>query len=73
MKLLDKAREFENRKMSKLSTSDRVALSREAKELILAIKEIYKKNQDPNLMDIMKSLTLKKRKIEKRLKGPLLV
>lgn len=73
MKLLDKAREFENRKMSKLSTSDRVALSREAKELILAINEIYKKNQDPSLMDIMKSLTLKKRKIEKRLKGPILV
>lgn len=73
MKLLDKAREFENRKMSKLSTSDRVALSREAKELILAINEIYKKNQDPRLMEIMKSLTLKKRKLEKRFKGPLLV
>lgn len=73
MKLLDKARAFENRKMSSLSTSDKVIASREAKELILAINEIYKKNQDPKLMDIMKSLTAKKRKLEKRLKGPILV
>lgn len=73
MELLDKAKAFENRKMSNLSTSDKVAASREAKELILAINEIYKKNQDPSLMDIMKSLTVKKRKLEKRLKGPILV
>ena len=73
MKLLDKAKAFENRKMSNLSTSDKVALSREAKALILAINEIYKKSQDPSLMDIMKSLTVKKRKLEKRLKGPILV
>jgi len=73
MEILDKARAFENRKMSNLSTSDKVAASREAKALILAINEIYKKNQDPGLMDIMKSLTVKKRKLEKRLKGPILV
>ena len=71
MKILDKAKAFENRKMSNLSTSDRVAASREAKELILAINEIYKENQDPSLMDIMKSLTVKKRKLEKRLKAPI--
>jgi len=73
MKILDKAKAFENRKMSNLSTSDKVAASREAKALILAINEIYKRNQDPSLMDIMKSLTVKKRKLEKRLKGPILV
>ena len=73
MQLLDKAKAFENRKMSNLSTSDKVAASREVKALILAINEIYKKNQDPSLMDIMKSLTVKKRKLEKRLKGPILI
>ena len=73
MKILDKAKAFENRKMSNLSTSDKVAASREAKALILAINEIYKRNQDPSLMDIMKSLAVKKRKLEKRLKGPIRV
>ena len=73
MQLLDNARAFENRKMSNLSTSDKVAASREVKALILAINEIYKKNQDPGLMELMKRLTVKKRKLEKRLKGPILV
>lgn len=73
MTLLDKARAFEDRKMSKMSTSDKVAASREAKKLILAINQVYKKTHDPNLMDIMKSLTVKKRKLEKRLKGPILI
>ncbi|MBT8235520.1 MAG: hypothetical protein KJO04_04960 [Bacteroidia bacterium] len=73
MTLLDKARAFENRKMSKMSTSDKVAASREAKKLILAINQVYKKTYDPSLMDIMKSLTVKKRKLEKRLKGPILI
>ncbi|NAY92107.1 hypothetical protein GTQ34_09255 [Muricauda sp. JGD-17] len=71
--LLAKAQEFENRKLSHMSTSDRVAASREAKKLILSINEIYKKTKDANLMDIMKRLTEKKRKIEKRLKGTPLV
>ncbi|SEL10316.1 hypothetical protein SAMN04487910_1727 [Aquimarina amphilecti] len=52
-----------------MTTSDRVAASREAKSLVLAINEIYKKTQESNLMDIMKLITAKKRKIEKRLKG----
>ena len=69
MKLLENAIEFENRKMSNMTTSDRVSASREAKSLILSINEIYKKTKDSDLMDIMKRLTEKKRKIEKRLKG----
>lgn len=69
MKILEEAHEFENAKMSNMSTSDRVAASREAKRIILAINEIYKKNKDTSLMDLMKRLTEKKRKIEKRLKG----
>ncbi len=69
MELVEKALEFESRKMSNMSTSDRVAASREAKSLILAINDIYKKTKESKLMDIMKRLTTKKRKIEKRLKG----
>ncbi len=69
MELIRRAREFESMKMSNMSTSDRVAASREAKSLILALNEIYKKTKDAKLMDIMKLLTAKKRKIEKRLKG----
>ncbi|SNY94510.1 MULTISPECIES: hypothetical protein [Flagellimonas] len=71
--LLEKAKEFVNRTLSHMSTSDRVAASREAKQLILSINEIYKETKDPNLMDVMKSITEKKRKIEKRLKGTPLV
>ncbi|WP_299215067.1 hypothetical protein [uncultured Aquimarina sp.] len=69
MELIEKALEFENRKMSNMTTSDRVAASREAKSLVLAINEIYKKKKESKLMDMMKRLTAKKRKIEKRLKG----
>lgn len=69
MELLEKAQEFESRKMSNMSTSDRVEASREAKDLILRINEIYKETKDPNLMDVMKRLTEKKKKIEKRLNG----
>ncbi len=67
--LLTKATEFESRSLSHMSTSDRVAASREAKELILSINEIYKETKDTDLMDVMKRLTVKKKKIEKRLKG----
>mgnify|MGYP000672260607 CR=1 FL=1 len=67
--LIEKALEFESRKMSNMSTSDRVVASREAKALILALNEVYKESKDEKIMDVMKLLTAKKRKIEKRLKG----
>ena len=67
--LLEKAEEFVGRTLSHMSTSDRVAASREAKALILSINEIYKETKDSNLMDVMKLITEKKKKIEKRLKG----
>lgn len=73
MDVLLKASAFEKRKMSHMTTSDRVMASREAKELVLAINEIYKKTKDSKLMDIMKRITEKKRKIDKRLKGRLTV
>jgi len=69
MKILQEAEEFQNAKMTHMSTSDRVAASREAKRLILAINEIYKETKDPKLMDVMKELTVKKKRIDVRLKG----
>jgi len=69
MDLINKALEFEKQKRSSLSTSDRVKISREAKSLILGLNEIYKEKKDAKIMDIMKRLTVIKRRIEKRLKG----
>ena len=69
--LLQRAEEFENRKWSRISTSDRVQASRDLKALILDINEVYKQDRDQKLMDVMKRLTEIKRKIEKRLKGRL--
>lgn len=69
MELVNKALEFEQRKMKSLSTSDRVKISREAKSLILGLNQIYKVKKDQNIMEIMKRLTAIKQKVEKRLKG----
>jgi hypothetical protein len=67
MELIEKALEFEKRSMANMSTSDRVSASREAKSIVLSINEIYKKTKDTSLMDIMKLITKKKKKIDKRL------
>ena len=67
MDLINRALEFEKTKLRSLTTSDRIKISREAKELILSLNEIYKRNRDANIMDIMKRLTTIKRKVEKRL------
>lgn len=72
MDLIDKALEFEQRKRRSLSTSDRVKIGREAKALILDLNKIYKDKKDEKIMDMMKRLTVIKRKVEKRLKGPIL-
>lgn len=69
MDILKEALAFEKAKMSNMTTSDRVNASREAKYLILGINEIYKQTKDAELMDIMKRLTAKKKRIDKRLKG----
>ena len=66
---MDKARLFEQRKWNKLTTSDRIVASREAKSLILGLNELYKQNEDSALMELMKRLTVLKKKLEKRLKG----
>jgi hypothetical protein len=73
MDILQRASEFENRKWSGITTSDRVQASRELKQLILDINEQYKRTRDQQLMDVMKRLTTIKRKVESRLKGGLQV
>ncbi|MDA9850170.1 hypothetical protein N9C38_05575 [Flavobacteriaceae bacterium] len=69
MELIDRALEFETRKTSYKTTNERIVASREVKALILDINQIYKESKDAELMDLMKRLTVIKRKIEKRLKG----
>jgi hypothetical protein len=69
MDTIKKALEFENRKFSFKTTSDRIMAAREAKDIILEVNEIYKEKKDSKLMDLMKRLTVIKQKIEKRLKG----
>lgn len=69
MDLINRALEFEQRKMKSLSTSDRIEISREAKALILDLNSIYKRKKDEKIMELMKRLTAIKRKVEKRLKG----
>lgn len=71
MDILQRASEFENRKWSGITTSDRVQASRDLKQLILDINEQYKRTRDQQLMDSMKRLTAIKRKVEARLKGGL--
>jgi hypothetical protein len=69
MNIIKQALEFENRKLTFITTSDRIVASREVKGLILGVNELYKDTKDPELMDLMKRLTAIKQKIEKRLKG----
>ncbi len=69
MDTIEKALEFENRKFSFKTTSERIMAAREAKDVILEVNELYKEKKDPKLMDLMKRLTVIKQKIEKRLKG----
>ncbi len=68
MEVINRALEFENRKLSLKSTNDRILASREVKALILSLNEIYKVNKDQSIMDIMKRLTTIKKKVESRLR-----
>ena len=69
MDIISNALEFEQRKQSFKTTSERIEASREVKDLILSLNKIYKEEKDPEIMDLMKRLTVIKQKIEKRLKG----
>ena len=66
--LIERALEFEKSKMPITSTTERIIVSRKAKELILSLNEVYKETKDPEIMDIMKRLTAIKQRAEKRLK-----
>ena len=68
MEIIDKALEFEQRKHTFKTTSERIESSREVKNLILSLNTVYKEQKDPEIMDLMKRLTVIKQKIEKRLK-----
>ncbi|WP_298536919.1 hypothetical protein [uncultured Algibacter sp.] len=69
MEIIDRALEFEQRRHTFKTTSERIESSREVKDLILSLNTVYKENKDPEIMDLMKRLTVIKQKIEKRLKG----
>ncbi len=69
MDIITKAKQYEEAKLSPKTTNERIIASREIKELILSLNEIYKENKDSDIMDLMKKLTAKKKKVEKRLKG----
>ncbi|GAA4977295.1 hypothetical protein [Algibacter aquimarinus] len=69
MEIIDRALEFEQRRHTFKTTSERIESSREVKDLILSLNTVYKKDKDPEIMDLMKRLTVIKQKIEKRLKG----
>ncbi|WP_346883597.1 hypothetical protein [uncultured Algibacter sp.] len=69
MEIIDRALEFEQRKHTFKTTSERIESSREVKDLILSLNTVYKEEKDPEIMDLMKRLTVIKQKIEKRLKG----
>lgn len=69
MDIIKQAEAFELKPLTFKNTSERIEASREVKGLILSVNEVYKTNKDPELMDLMKRLTVIKQKIEKRLKG----
>jgi hypothetical protein len=70
-RLVNEALDFENNHKSFKTRNEKILASRKAKEIILSINEIYKKTKEDTLMDIMKRITIIKRKLETRLKGRL--
>ncbi len=65
--ILEEAEEYNKMSMSRMSYTDKVKASRLGKKIVLAINEFYKKTKDPELMEMMKLVTVKKRKIDKKL------
>lgn len=73
MDIINKALEFEQRKSKFKTRNEKILASREVKQIILDLNEVYKEKKDAKIMDIMKRLTEIKRNIEKRLKGRLTI
>lgn len=66
--LLQEALHFEETYKSFRTRNEKIIASRKVKEMILSINEFYKQTKDQSLMDIMKRLTVIKKKLETRLK-----
>ncbi|MDH3322179.1 MAG: hypothetical protein OEM04_04265 [Flavobacteriaceae bacterium] len=73
MEIIKEALAYTNKKLSLKSRDDKIRASQKLKDLILRLNEVYKSNKDPKIMDIMKRLTLIKRKVEVRLYAKLIV
>jgi len=71
MDIIEESLAFEREKRTFKSRDERIRASHKIKQLILSLNEVYKTNNDPKIMDIMKRLTVIKQKIELRLKGRL--
>ena len=65
--LVKEAVEFERIHKSFKSTSEKVVGVRKAKELVLALNEFYKESNEVELMDLMKLITIVKKKFDKKL------
>ena len=68
VELVSQALEFEKNEKSFKTRNEKIIAAKKAKEMILDINEVYKKNNEQNLMSIMKRLSLIKIKLEKKLK-----
>jgi len=68
MDILDRAVEFENRKFSFKTSSDRIVAAREAKEIILAVNEVYKQKKRCQINGLNEASYCNKTKNRKTLK-----
>lgn len=66
--ILQEAEQYNKMSMARMSYTDKVKASMQGKELVLSINEVYKKTNDPELMEVMKLVTIKKKKIDKKLR-----
>tara|TARA_B100000767_G_C19296262_1_gene341593 strand:+ start:23 stop:244 length:222 start_codon:yes stop_codon:yes gene_type:complete len=71
MDALHKALEFEENVATFKSRDERIKASHMAKDIVLALNEVYKVSKDPSIMEVMKRITAIKQRFEKRLKGRL--
>jgi len=69
--IIKEATEFEQKRLVFKTKDDRINASRQLKEYVLALNELYKESKDSDIMDLMKKLTVKKKKVDVRLKGRL--
>jgi hypothetical protein len=68
LELVLQALEFEKNEKSFKTRNDKIIALKEAKRIILSINDVYKRNRDEKLMNIMKRVSVIKVKLEKRLK-----